>query len=220
MFSNKLSFNSDLPMDKIVWLYQGSTTANSWGAWDVTIPHKLQAAPFVKGVWTLDNWNTTWMTNARRQNGQYIDIACDVASDSTNVYLYGSSETANATIKYKLWGVWNENDTRSTLAEFTKGNSTNKFVINSDYNYPQLVMEGYLNKNSSINHGLDFYPQCDIWGYGNIHYDPNLYGYYQLAEDYFSSASGLPIVKITKNTLSLSNYASAPSKIYYRIYAS
>ena len=217
-YSADLSFNSDLPMDKVIWLYMGEVTSDSWGSWDVTIPHTLAATPFVKGVWTINDWATTWMTGACHIDHDYYDVMVDLASDSTNVYFYGSTTSANTKVKYKLWGVWNESDTYSTPAEFTKNLSTNQYIINSDYNYPQLVMEGYLTKGNSVNHGLGFIPQCDIWSYTQVHYSQN-YGYLQDTDGYFSSTNDYISTKLTDQTLTLLNSSAAPSKIYYRIYA-
>ena len=214
-YSPNLSFNSDLPMDKVIWLYEGTVTADNYGSWNVTIPHKLAAVPFVKGVWTKDNWSTTWMSNARHADHDYLDIMCDVASDGTNVYFYGSTTSTGATIKYKLWGVWNEKETYSTKADFTKNTSKNDFILNSDYNYPQLVMEGYLEKGKTVTHGLGFVPQCDIWSYEQISAQAN--GYKQYTDEFLSSSYGN--VKLTDTTLSVDGQAYM-SKIYYRIYAS
>ena len=122
-YSQNLLFNSDLPMDKVIWLYEGKVTSDNNGSWSVTIPHNLGAMPFVKGVWSNNNWSTTWMTNASRQNGQSIDLMSNLASDKDKVYFSGFSSVKNNTILYKLWGVWNEVETYSIKAEFTKSAS-------------------------------------------------------------------------------------------------
>lgn len=218
-YSADLSFNSDLPMDKVIWLYMGETTTDSWGSWNVTIPHKLAAIPFVKGIWSSNDWATTWLTGSRRLDGDYYTDFSDVASDGTNVYFGGYTNSANAKVKYKLWGVWNENETYSTPAEFTKNLSTNQYIINSDYNYPQLVMEGYLDKGNSITHSLGFIPYCDVWSY-EIVGNNNQYGYRQWNNDTFGDLYGTgQVVQITNNSLTLNSNQTAPSKIYYRIYA-
>ena len=58
---DKFIFNSDYPIDKIVWLEQGEFDTDNYGNFEKTIAHKLLATPFVKGVWTYDDWATTWM---------------------------------------------------------------------------------------------------------------------------------------------------------------
>lgn len=216
-YSTGLSFNSDLPMDKVIWLYQGSTTSDAYGGWSITIPHKLAAIPFVKGIWTINDWATTWMTNARHADHDYLDISSNLSSDATNVYFNGAITSGNKTINYKLWGVWNESETYSTLAEHTKNLSTNQYIINSDYNYPQLLLEGYLNKGESVDHNLDFIPQCDIWSYEQI--SANGYGYVQYTDEMFSTSLAPPSVKLTSKSLTLTSQAFM-TKIYYRIYAS
>lgn len=219
MFSDKLSLNSDLPMDKVVWLQEGEITAGNYGGWDITIPHKLASAPFVKGLWTSNDWQTTWLTGSQRIDGQSISDVSDVGSDSTNVYFNGFTSTPNAKIKYKLWGVWCEDETRGCLAAFTKNLSKNKFVINSDYNYPQLVKEGYLTQGQTYTHSLGFIPYCDIWAYGTIKSGVN--GYKQWTRDTFGNIYGAgQDVQITNQTLKLNTSQSSPTKIYYRVYAS
>jgi hypothetical protein len=218
MLRDVFSFNSDLPMDKVIWLAEGEVTTDEWGNWDITIPHKLQALPFVKGVWTTTDWATTWLTGSQRIDGQSTTDTSDVGADATNVYFSGFSDP-NTKLKYKLWGVWCEGETKGKLAAFTKNLSKNKFVLNSDYNYPQLVKEGYLERGQTATHNLGFIPYCDVWAYEQIRSGVN--GYRQWTRDAFGSIWGTgENVKITDSNLSLSSANSAPSKIYYRIYAS
>lgn len=219
MFNDKLSLNSDLPMDKVVWLQEGEATTDNYGSWDLTIPHKLSAIPFVKGLWSSDDWNTTWITGSQRIDGQSITDVSDVGSDATNVYFSGFTNAPNSKIKYKLWGVWCEDETRGCLATFTKNLSKNKFVINSDYNYPQLVKEGYLTQNEAYTHSLGFIPYCDVWAYGTI--KSGVDGYKQWTRDIYGDQIGTwADVRITDNILRLGSGPNAPSKIYYRMYAS
>ena len=219
MFNRNLKFNSDLPTDKVIWLQEGEITPGQFGDWDITIAHGLQAMPFVKGVWTDDDWATTRITGSERTTEGMVADMSDVGSDATNVYFYGFTSAQNATIKYKLWGVWCENETKGKIAVFTKNASKNKFIINSDYNYPQLVREGYLERGKTLTHNLGFIPFCDLWAYMTIR--ENVKGYTQWARDTFGSIYGSgEYVKITDKTLSVSADASAPEKIYYRIYAS
>lgn len=219
MLNRNLKFNSDLPTDKVIWLQEGEVTPGQWGDWDMTIAHGLQAMPFVRGIWTDDDWATTRITGSERYSeGMNMDMS-DVGSDDTNVYFYGFTSAQNAKIKYKLWGVWCEADTKGKIAVYTKNASKNKFIINSDYNYPQLVREGYLERGKTLTHNLGFIPYCDIWAYTTI--KQNVKGYTQWARDTFGNLYGTgENVKITDKTLSVSADASAPEKIYYRIYAS
>ena len=218
MFNRALSFNSDLPMDKVVWLEEGELTTDQWGSWDITIAHKLQAAPFVKGIWTTTDWATTWLTGSQRIDGQIVTDMSDVGSDGTNVYFSGFTNGSNVKVKYKLWGVWCEDETRGFIAEFTKNKSKNRFILNSDYSYPQLVKEGYLTQGQTLTHSLGFIPYVDVWGYATIKSGVN--GYKQWTRDSFGSIWGSgQDVQVTANTLTLGSSNTAPSKIYYRIYA-
>ena len=219
MLNRNLKFNSDLPTDKVIWLQEGEITPGQYGDWDLEIAHGLQAMPFVKGIWTDDDWDTTRLTGSEHyQEGQLTDMS-GVGSDASKVYFYGFTAAQNAKIKYKLWGVWCENDTKGKIAVFTKNASKNKFIINTDYNYPQLYKEGYLERGQSMSHNLGFIPYCDIWDYTTI--KQNVKGYAQRTSDVFGTLSDMgELVMLTDKTLSVNADASAPEKIYYRIYAS
>lgn len=219
MLNRNLKFNSDLPTDKVIWLKEGEITPGQYGDWDLEIAHGLQAMPFVKGLWTVDDWATTWLTGSQRASEGMITDMSDVGSDASKVYFYGFTSTPDVKVKYKLWGVWCENDTKGKIAAFTKNTSKNKFIINTDYNYPQLVREGYLDRGGVLTHNLGFIPYCDIWAYQTI--KQGVKGYTQWTRDSFGALYGSgENIKITDKTITVSADGSAPEKIYYRIYAS
>ena len=215
--------SSDYPIDKIVWLYQGEVTTNSYGSWELTIPHKLTARPYVKGVWTTNDWATTWTTGSQQLSGQSYTNSSQVASDGTNVYFSGYQETAKKKVKYKLWGVWNEADTYSNEANPTYGMSSNRLIINTDLKYPKLIAEGYLEKNKTYTHSLGYIPYVEIWSYREIginDYQDTVWAWVQHSEDQFGTIYGVtPQVQITDTTIKVTNTSTSPSKIYYRIYA-
>lgn len=223
MYSEKLSFNSDLPIDKIVYLKEGELTTDSNGAWNLKENHGLAAVPFLKGIWTMDDWANTYIVGTQRidDSGQYYTDQSYLYSMDKQVIFTGYASKTNTKLKYKLWGVWNETDTYSSLAEFTHDKSNNRLVIDTSYDYPQLVKEGYLNKGETLTHSLGFIPYLDVWAYVQV-YDPSTYtslgyGWQELTNDGFGTGYGS--VQISKNTLKVdtSGY-NVPDKIYYRLY--
>lgn len=214
-------FNSDYPVDKIVWLEKGEFDTDNYGNFEKTIAHKLLATPFVKGVWTYDDWATTWMFGSVKISDGAYQVYSEVGSDSTNVYLSGFVDlNAKKTIKYKIWGVWNESDTYSTEAQATAGQGSTKFLFNTDYNYPRLVIEGYLDKGKTAGFNLDEIPYCDVWGYMDMYIGgQNKKVWMNWHRDGFGIVyDDLEYVKITTTGITLRSAANSPDKIYYRVY--
>lgn len=222
-------FNSDYPVDKIVWLEQGTATTDAGGVIRKTIPHNLLATPFVKGVYSYDDWQTTWMFGSVKIVELAYDVYSELGADDTNVYvsidLFNTATgtpLANTTVKYKIWGVWNESDTYSTEAQATAGQGSTKFLFNTDYNYPRLVMEGYLDKGKTAAYNLDNIPYCDLWAYQNMIIDLNNTTkkvWMNWRRDGFGIIyDDLEYITITTTGITLRNASQSPDKIYYRVY--
>lgn len=206
-------FNSNASIDKLIWLKEGQLTTSN-GSWDINIPHGLGATPFVNGVWSPDNWNTTHSVGSLRQNGQMIENRALAISSSSNVEFSGIYGTygQQSTIKYRLWGVFDENSTLDVDTVPTQLGS-NKFIFNTGYNYPKLFIEKKVVPPTTIDHNLGKIPFCDIWN----SYDNGATWYL-----YMDGSLGSVVesgVSVTSSQLIIPANNYGPTNYYVRIYA-
>ena len=170
--------NTDYPMDKVIFLKEVTITPNSYGEFDQTFSHGLGAIPFCKAVITDDGWNTTYQSGfeKRHESGQYSEKLFRVYSNATSVRVYGwLADTSQGQqvkpVTIRIWGVFNESATQNVDVPPTRNQSTNSFIINSDYNYLSLFAEGTINVPlggvMSYNHNLGYVPMVDVWVYEN-----------------------------------------------------
>jgi hypothetical protein len=213
--------NSDYPIDKIVFLKEVSIPYSASTTFSTTIPHKLGAVPFCNAVFSTDNWQTTYPSVVREMDdsGQYYTKMLSVSSDSTNVYVKGMFYGASGTIKARIWGVFDESSTFNVDAPATNGK--NRFILNSDYNYPSLLKDGISDASSgsvTISHKLGYIPFCDLWAWYKD-WDDSGYRWYPVSYVFYlgwlhHTQSGAPAPpQITSDSLTLRN-----GKFYYRIY--
>lgn len=217
---NDFLFNSDYPIDKVIWTWEGDVPASGYAK---TIAHGLGAVPFCKGIATTDNWNTTISSGAGTldASAQNFNNSLDIGSDGTNVYIwwYGT-----ATAKVRVWGVFDETTTQNVDAAPTAQVSDGKFIFNTDYKYPALVKEGTVDVSSAnvtITHNLGYIPVCDIWAYNNSMGGSNKW-FDKINNAVITQFNGVDTdVKISSTNIVFKKASGSPSttKYYYRIYA-
>lgn len=218
-FRKRFIFNSDFPVDKIIWLKQGEVKMNAWGSTGdnpIQIAHNIGAQIYVNGVWTIDDWNTTYNFNAERVDGQGLVYYSFLSATNSTVYLSGAHASgANKTFKYHIWAFAEEEATKGLEAKATAGQSANKLVLSTDYSYPMLVREGKASPDTTITHSLDEIPYVEVWGN-----DPyNNQGYRIVTGDSFGKIYGSgEMVKVTKNQIIFSSETSLYNNYYFRIY--
>ena len=213
---SKFILDTDHPMDKLVWLWEGDISLDNFGFGEKTVAHGVGAQIFVQGIWTVDNWQTTNTFGTQRQEGQIMTYGGDVESDGTNVHFYITAASAlGGTAKVRFWGVVNELETQNLPIRATAELSSNKFVLNTDFRYPKLIMEGYTGKNTTVGYSLNTYPYVDIWV---LRDNETMYSY--LNRDLFDATDyGTPLVKVTKTGILFGNEQYYPiNKFYYRVY--
>ena len=208
---NKFLFNSDYPIDKLVWLYEGEQTL-SGGYKEFTLTHSVGAQLFVQGIWSADDWATTMPFCTERVSGQTYAFFTTLYSNTTNVVgtimLDGGGSKK---IKVRLWGVVHEGETLGTNLNPTATLSANRFVLNTDNNYPQLLMDGYANPGTAIYHNLGEMAYTDVW------YKASWASGYSYVNDICSGFGANNQVNITTNGLYVGS-GSNITKYYYRIY--
>lgn len=235
---DRFIFNSDFPIDKVVWLYEGQTTSpSSAGATNYTVINLEDITGekeplFVKGIYTVDNWTTSYMmgtnivTSDPNKNvtmgvtwyKDYNDhkAKLDIGISSRTMY------SVSLPVAYRLYGLARE-DTRSA-ASYTKNASTmkNKLVFNTDNNYPRLFKDGIAKSGDVIEHNLNKIPYVDYWLCNSaltyISYDP--YGKFENNETHASIRATDKTITFTQEEVILNGQTvKQDCWYYYRIYA-
>lgn len=211
--------NTDYPMDKVIFLWEGY--------YDFSLPkvcdHGLSFTPLVKIVWsTTSTFDTTYGVG----DGPVTSITSTPFSpqlfsayaDSSSIYaIFGyPGAVAGAYIRIYAFMPSNINvDTPPTAS------SADSFVVNTDYNYSKLLMEG-VTATSSVSsssevvvHGLGYYPQVEVWYVTS----GNTFAASQV--NLFDGAPSTETFEITTSSLTMrrSPFLAGGEYFYYRIYA-
>lgn len=227
-------FNSDYPVDKIVWLYEGQLAV--WG--DQTQNRTVDIAMrnysdtripiFVKGAYTLDDWQTSFMIGAiySDPNGSSVSMSWTNYPDPTLLSLDFNANFPRfypgRTIKYRLWGVCREDI--ALAVDYSKNASTTKtkLIFSTDRNYPRLLKDGIAKSGDVIEHNLGHIPYMDYWYALNANAFNSYWSYAPMANlDY--NVNNAPGIMATDKTIRFRAFKSGGTDYdvyyYYRIYA-
>lgn len=174
-FLNHFIFNSDYPIDKVVWLYEAQATSPNTGVTqtiNIDVPSMTgsKLPIFVKGAFTVDDWSTALMMGANVDaidSTKAVSISMDwTNSPSAHLQLSMASRTASAvgkTVKYRLWGVCRE-DMRDAI-DYAKNQSVtkSKLIFDTGRNYPRLYKDGIAKSGDVVEHNLGKIPYVDFW---------------------------------------------------------
>ena len=237
-------FNSDYPVDKVVWLYEGQfTTSSSSTLTAIVIDMEEQLGSrrpiFVKGAVSIDDWQTAIMIGAQRStlgnasmSMAWTNYNMDLGRSGAFLELTPDFRSyPNRTAKYRLWGVVRE-DMRDA-AEYSKNSTTTKSKLNfnTDNNYPRLYMDGIAKSGTTIEHNLGKIPYVDFWYNIASTFNPDkdyLTSYWSYNPSGSLLNSGLdavPTIKATDKTLTFTQIAIGGGGtirdvwFYYRVYA-
>lgn len=214
--AERFIFNSDYPLDKIVWFKEGELESSQYGEWDITIPHDLKTTLYVKGVVTSNDWATTYPVGVSIYAGEFTLMSSEVRANDKNVTFWGFMDTASKVkIKYRLWAVMSEEEAKGIDVLTTSDADRNILFFDSEYTYPKLYAEGYLNRGERFYHNLGYIPYVDVWST-----DEWTDGYWrQWNDDMFGTIGGYGnIVRNNIERIKLEDVEGGPDKIYYRIY--
>lgn len=217
-------FNSDYPTDKVVYLKEGQVTLNGSGYASVSIDNPLDKAPYIKGCISLNNWQSSLMFGTTRtaSAGNVTDLIIATLRSFNNVLTLelNMSKHANATVKYRLWGVISEDNTG---IEATKNSSItkSKLIFNSENNYPRLIKDGIAKSGETVEHNLKRIPFIDYW------YDWNstsrlknvTYNFQPSGEFTTGASTTTPTVLADEDKLYFKKLNNDDVYYYYRIYA-
>lgn len=208
MSLENLSMTSDYPMDKIVFFWEGEVTFTSSITTPAAfIPHNLPFAPLVFGVFTEDNWATTYTEPC-------YEPWVVLLSHNNNIEVRAYKAGGGGKVKIRMFGFEPSGD--SILPPTSTQASA--FVLNSDYGYLKLYAAGSVitddGGNASISHNLGFVPIVMGW----ISYPDGIQRWEQSRGIAGGSKQGIEISD-TKMMFHNDGTVDPGSVFYYRIYA-
>ena len=236
-FLGHFIFNSDYPVDKVVWLYEGSYTSPSTDTLqNIYIPMGdllgSNLTIFVKGAATYDNWATSIMIGALHSRaGENTSISMGWESTSGGrLHLTSDMRSHKSkTIKYRLWGV--VRDDIQQAVDYPKNTSIGKtkLVLDTGLNYPRLYKDGVAMSGETIHHNLERIPYIDYWYLTKYPSTVTANGIsrswqYRPSGRFGASLPTLPTIWATNKTITFRQMVTADNETrdiyyYYRIYA-
>ena len=196
--------NTDYEMDKIVYFTKGSLEEGQ----SSNIPHKLNFAPLVFGVFAFNSDFSDPKTLPFQQITPDNTIAFTLFANSSVVQIgYGNYADHPPTAYYRIYG-FEPSDSHSKVGATSK--FAQNFLLNTDYNYCKLYKKGIVNGDATIAHNLGYIPQVLAWkedGNGLITPVENI-----VLDDPFSNNPSW--VRVTSSEINFKN----TGKVHYRIY--
>lgn len=207
--------NTEYPADKIVWLEEGTISANA-GLNTIQLPNPLGVNLFVRGVWSRDGFNNAFeFGTTKYMDGSLVPDFTSYVTSSTSEVNAHINLNSSATVQYRLWGVVNEAETQNLDINGTASDTANQFIVNTKYNLPRLYAEGYANPDTDYNHSLGFIPYVDVWG----HYQHRNKWVFSPGGMFGQFGSLSTLIKVDQNKISFSSHElGSYDKYYFRIY--
>lgn len=231
---NRFLFNSDYPTDKVVWLYEGETTSPSeWGGQadiDIEMTDIVGLdgpALYVKGVFTLDNWQTSFMLGSNDNSidpHKGVDLVIQWYKGNTSkrswltITVYSLTQySVNLPVKYRLWAVPREDINSSADFGKNSGITKSKLAFDSRKNYPRLYKDGIAKSGETITHDLGKIPFVDFWYSLTDGGSLTNWRYYPMGDFVNNPASAT--VRATDKNITFTTTSGYDTWYYYRIYA-
>lgn len=157
-------FNSDYPIDKVAWMQEGEVDVEYeafYAEWAFDLPTPL----FCQGIWSLDNWQTTWNMNILDPTGQTYEVYSELTSGNHGVVWFAFAPAQYKKAQYRIWGFLSEEDAKDVDMPPTRPLSKQPFIFNSDYKYPQIIYEGMVDDRDGfrVQHNLGYPPMVEVW---------------------------------------------------------
>ena len=165
--------NSDYPLDKVVYMTNGSVAVPASNYNDISISHGLGFAPLVSAIYsTSSTFDIAYEYNSGQVNtdltipSPFMYSTSDT-SDATSIVLRHTNHSASpVTLYYRVYAFMPT--TASADVSFTASAADN-FTLGSDYNYTKLIASGVTAYSSVVSstevipHGLGYKPQVMAW---------------------------------------------------------
>lgn len=207
-------FNTDFPIDQIVYIREGSTTIGTGGT--VNIAHGLPFIPNVIFYWSFDSdFATVYDQNVgpfpSGNIGFPFTLQVTASSDATNVILNANGTLGPSTVYYRIFAFQPSDYTGDVDPT---ASSADNFTLNTDFNYTKLLTYDKVTVNAggttTITHDLGYIPQVLAWTVFSGTSNPLLYS----ALDGFNRD-----VEVTTTSIIINNDTFLDYDFYYRIYA-
>lgn len=225
--------DSDYPIDQVVFMHTYQvTTQPVFSGYSVTarFDHGLPFRPLAIGQWSPGSD----FSGVTLEAGDYMDdgsdggrMSIDVYTTSSQIIILGQSYTSARTLYIRVTCFapddWSGNNLASTVGQ------SNRFILNTDWSYPQLVLNSHIrvpqNSTRTVSHGLGYIPQIMLW---QVY--PNMSDILGLTVPFYSAITGNGVgdgdsqYRINENSLTIVNdipdgaSGNWDADIYYRIY--
>ena len=91
---------------------------------------------------------------AYMENGECVTI----------VYFYAfDEEEIGKTLDYRIWGYYDESAAKNIDIGTTSNIAKPKLTIDSDYNYPRFIGDGWVSQGQTYTHNLGYIPLVKAW---------------------------------------------------------
>lgn len=220
--AKNFKLTTDFSLDKIIYLYEGSLNVPNNAFADATIPHGLPFTPLSLLVYSLTpDFAISYMSGSGPAPtdpfAYQLGVDVLVTSRPTENYIAVSNFFATPiTVYYRLYSF--EPSTSNADIPFT-ANSSDPFILNTDYNYTKLYMEGVidLSVTTFVNHNLGYIPQNEVWlEFATITQAPQ--SSYSLVDASLGGIFGSRGVVVTNNQIQVVGTIPGALKLHYRIY--
>lgn len=232
MNPNNLLLTTDFPFDMGGYVQEFTyTIPNSpdfSSASYLPIPHGLNFSPLCTGIFTDDDWNTSFdfgsspMFSNPNFGGQWGQrLVSTVESDINNVYINVFNGDTSRQMKFRIIGFPPSDFTGEAIS--TNATGINGFILNSDRNYMKLLDADKVTANPPntgvplivpINHGLNYVPHALIWTtIGGLTRQAGLENYIGVG-----GIDVEPILKTQVINVSLSAFITTSVDVHWRIY--
>ena len=228
---DKFLLNTDYPMDKIIWLFQTQMDLSQAKRGYINMTHEPRPF-FVRGIGSVDDWQTSFVLG---RNYPFPDndelVACDWHNKISGVVLPhiiidASTMTSfsDKVLKLRLWGVQREDIAFAIDYGKTSQRAFPRLILDTDKNYPRLIMDGVARDGETVRHNLGHIPYVDYWEWSDATdtNDPfgenwNYYSTGMLDDDEI-----LPSIRATSETITFRKMQGQSEGqatwYYYRIY--
>lgn len=237
-------FNSDYPIDQIVFYKAIDSAVTADSTWSTSIKHGLPFKPLIVGVWSTTSdfsvtipIDETGFSMKSKSYSDRIELSLDVDTSITSGHIW-----------IRVYGLEPANGTGGAAKTNV---SSNNFLLDTDKDYSQLLFNGAFTSDISsegiekvyytykkydsvvdtasnvvVYHNLGFLPQVIMWAEDLTASEPYIYRSWSANFDY---SSGIVVYeyptaqifndRIIFNFGNYPSYINPPLKFYVRAYA-
>lgn len=151
--------STDHPIDKVIGYHTGSVTVSAFNFNDFTLTHGFGFAPLYSLRWSYSPAFDESFEETTRFEWRFR-VSCATKNNVTEVRTSNNTSTSR-TIYYRI--IYFAPFDLEAPYSYTQL-QLDDFNINTDYNYPKILLEGYLpSSGGSVAHNLGYIPQVEAW---------------------------------------------------------